>query len=154
MRRIFIFSAFALLLSSCEDPINWEREPGTDLPLVIEAMLTNRSEMNYVKLSMATIEPVGPSPVIDNALVFITDGTSLWTLNYQPGTTGTYLPSVPLVGAAFKPYRLIVNLNGKEYSGDAFMVPVTPLKSFLFYEAWTPGNYVIVPEEGGKSLLL
>jgi hypothetical protein len=147
IRMIILFLLFTL--QGCEKPVEWDQKERVTPRLVVEAMLTNQPDFNYVILSLPVTDPnLAPQPV-SGAAIMVTDGTTFVNLTEDPETPGRYLPPLGTIGVVNRGYRLTISLNGEIFQADAYMIPVTPLPPFIYSAVEPePGYFRIDPSEG------
>lgn len=134
MKNIFILSILALAFVACEEPYHLDEEL-QDERVVIEALLTNREDMQLVKVSRtSSFYSSGNSPRITNAVVTVTDDLgNVVNYTHNPGghedSTGIYLPPPGFAGAIGRTYKLVVSHGGVTYEAEDQLLPVTPVDS-------------------------
>ena len=145
----FILSLIALILiTGCDEPIELDTQQLPPL-LVVEGLLTDRPEKNYVKLTttVAFYDTIKP-PAVNNATVKISgsDGTTVNLLNYSGANTDStafYLPETPFSALPFVNYTLEITHDGKTYTAEDMMRPTMDLDSLTsevdeWYKSWEP----------------
>ena len=134
MKNIFILSILALAFVACEEPYHLHEEL-QDERVVIEALLTNREDMQLVKVSRtSSFYSSGSSPRITNAVVTVTDDLgNVTSYTHNPGghedSTGIYLPPAGFAGEIGRTYKLVVAHEGVTYEAEDQLLPVTPVDS-------------------------
>lgn len=123
MKYISIFISLclglSLLLTSCEEEIEWEVKNEQTL-LVVEGEISNENKNHVVYLARTSglYEEVDKIPV-NGANLNITDGTNSYDLVETPGNEGKYETIDVFSGVPGTTYTLIINLdepiNGKSY---------------------------------------
>ncbi len=150
MKKIFII-LLLFVLASCEEVVEWPIENYVTPRLVVEGMLTNRQGFNYVTLTLPVTDPnLEPQP-LSGATVAITDGENITVLTESLEKPGTYIPGPEVTGVVYKSYGLYISISQYAFTAYAYMIPVTPLKEFTYYQLEKhPGYYVISPDKSGQ----
>lgn len=134
MKRVFIIFIFLVIATSCEDVIEVDL-PSSEPRLVIDAYLniftqeTPARLEGGVRLSLSADYFDDEVPIIENAIVFITDlGTGIeYPLNYT-GEDGWYRPENSSDFLDFATdYELTVIHENETYIGTAQIQPVAPI---------------------------
>jgi len=133
--RLLIFPILSLIiLSSCEKTIQLDTDP-TSAKVVIEGLLTNRVNMQYIKVSRsANFYANGKTPRVTDALVQVEDDLgNLISYTHNPGgdpdSVGYYLPAPGFAGVIGRTYALSVVVDGATYSAEDKLLPVTSIDS-------------------------
>lgn len=148
MKKFVLLILIILTYNSCEEPVDWLLDDQITPRLVVEAMITNIPGMNYVKLSLPVRNPNRTPQSVSNATVVFMDGANYNLLTEDPDQPGLYIPDPGLQGVVNKIYWLYIAIGDDEFAGGAYMVPVSPLKKFTYYDdPGNPGYYRILPRE-------
>ncbi|MBS0012201.1 MAG: DUF4249 domain-containing protein [Bacteroidales bacterium] len=148
MKKYFKIIWILLLFSACEEPVDWQLDDAITPRLVVEAMLTNQPGLNYVKLSLPVRNPNRAPQSVSDAIVAFFDGDDYHVLSEDPNKPGLYLANPSLRGVINRVYWLYIRLGEYEFAAGAYMVPVSPLKEFIYFEdPGKPGYYRIYPRE-------
>lgn len=146
MRYLIIILFVLLHITSCEEQIDWELDDHIAPRLVVEGMLTNKSGLNYVRLSLPVQNPNRQPQMVSNATVLISDGTNQHILTESGNEPGLYLTDPGIQGVINKVYWLYITIGQYQFLAATYMIPVTPLKDFSYYEDHSlDGNYIINP---------
>lgn len=152
MNRL-IYIVIIFLSASCEDPINWPMDENITPRLVVEGLITNNPDLNYVRLSLPVSSPNQESTPIQGATVILL--TSGGNEQFLESITepGHYITGSEITGVVGEGYRLYINIGGYEFLSDpVWMVPVSQLKELRFYEVgFRPGFYAINPAESNEA---
>ena len=128
MKKTFVYLACLFVLASCEETIPLDLEQTPPL-LVIEGLVTNNPDFNYVQLSESSqFYDKGQTPRVSGAEVFVTDGQGR-QYAFSETDPGLYKPVEPLIGVVGQTYELTVTTEGKTYRGSETMLPVQPIDS-------------------------
>jgi hypothetical protein len=101
--------------------------------VVIEGMVTDRAEMQFVKVSRSSgFYSNGGTPKVTDATVVVEDnlGNSynfVHNPNGNADSVGIYLPEVPFSGVIGRTYKLTVMVDGKSYEGSDTMYRLVPI---------------------------
>jgi len=125
---------FLLMITSCDEPIRLDLDEYSE-NIVIEGLVTNRPEYQYVKVSRtADFYQSGPTPRITNAVVTVTDNLgTVYTFIHNPHGTedslGIYVPQTPFTGEIDRTYSLRVEVDGEVFEAEDKLAAVTPMDS-------------------------
>ena len=135
MNKILLYIVLIFITLSCEEAIDWDQQGEFTPRLVVDAMLTNKADYNYVKLSLP-VSTSGeiPSPVSGAEVSFTINGVDFVIMEEDVSSPGYYLPVEDVRGVVNKLYTLNISIAEYEFSARASMVPVVPLQDFSFYE--------------------
>ena len=98
-----------MLFSGCTEVVDWDTK--NDQQLVVEGVVTSENKKHYVNLSATLgIYSEKDTPTISNAVVTISDGTSVYTLEEHPEKKGFYETTEAFAGEPGKTYRLDIRL--------------------------------------------
>lgn len=142
---LLFLSVLMLALASCETVVDLDLEQGKPT-LAVEAIVTDVSKKNFVKLTMST--PYAgeiPEPVTD-AKVTITDdvGNSVAFLHTAEGL---YQPAHEFRGKVGRHYTLTIEALGNTYQAVSYLSPVPPITK-LSYRYIDGKNDFLGREEG------
>ena len=149
MKKLLYISIIMLTLVACEEEVRWDLKDHITPRLVVDGIVTNSSDLNYVRLSLPVKDPNSEPEPISNATVIIATSQGNINLIETAERPGEYRTETPLVGVTGVYYRLYVNLGGNEFLSDPVWInPVSPQKEFRSYElSGRPGFYAINPRE-------
>jgi hypothetical protein len=132
MKNIVLFFAVILFLSACEKTVYLDLDQSKP-KVVIEGMVTDRAEMQFVKVSRSSgFYSNGGTPKVTDATVVVEDdlGNSynfVHNPNGNEDSLGIYLPEVPFSGVIGRTYKLTVMVDGKSYEGSDTMYRLVPI---------------------------
>ena len=131
MRKFIFHIALILIISSCEEKIDFNAESQETIRLVVEGMITNEIKAHTVKLSLP-VKKLNESPQpVSGAFVAITDQQNTFLLQEDPENPGLYLTDPTVQGVFGKLYTLYIRIQEYEFAGNSFMVPVEPLQPLV-----------------------
>jgi len=151
MRKILlILTLFSLI--SCEEQIAWDMDESISPRIVVEGVLTNKSILNYVKLSLPQKDPNSAPVMLRNANVAIISSQGNHLLEETVDTPGFYKPESDITGVLGTAYRLYIEVGGYEFLSDiVWLTPVSQMEEFRYYEiASLPGHFIINPQDEGE----
>lgn len=133
MNKIFfIFSIFALSLTSCEEVVKVDLDTAP-AKLVIDASINwekgTAGNQQTIKLSTTTGYYSNVIPTVSGAIVFITNSSgTVFNFMEELPNTGQYICNnfVPVIG---ENYMLTVNYGGQTYTASEKMMPVPTIAS-------------------------
>tara|TARA_A100000171_G_C2118290_1_gene139179 strand:- start:745 stop:1581 length:837 start_codon:yes stop_codon:yes gene_type:complete len=136
MKNLYKYILFSLTVFfvSCEETIDIDTIT-SEPKVVIDGVLTNNSELNFIKLSYTRgFYSLDPNPSITDALVTVTDDADnevvyIHNPNNDPSKKGYYYPQTPYAGSIWTTYRLKVTVDGVDYTASETMLPVTEIDS-------------------------
>ena len=134
---IFRFSFLLFLViwcATCENPIDWELQPGENGKLVIEAIITNEDKVQEVKLSLSYDDFNQQPQPVSNAVVKMYDGQNAVQFFEDPDEPGTFLSEIAFGAALLTAYGLEVGYEGQQHVAITYMVPVLPMDSLTFQQ--------------------
>lgn len=120
-----------MLLSSCEEKIDWELDTNIPKVIVVEGLLTNERKAHEVRISEPMGDPNGTPQPVSGAFVAIYETGRAVKRAYrlQEVQPGRYLTDTTVRAVSGRLYQLFVFYQGQEYWGDSsYMVPVDKLK--------------------------
>jgi hypothetical protein len=117
---------------SCEKSTVWELEKGESSRLVVEAVLTNKFEIQKVVLSQSYSELTSEVPYITNAKVEVEAGGIFYEFIPHPEDPGLYISQDPFQVINNVAYNLNIVWKGEQYTSTTRLAPVTPLQSISF----------------------
>ena len=123
MKNIYILISFLIVLTGCRvvefDP---ELDNLNENILVVEALITDVSEMQYVKLHRTTAYMSEEEPEsVNNAVVDVSDGNQVYP--FMNSGNGIYNAPTGFNGEIGKTYRLKISLEGEVYEAESKMLP-------------------------------
>jgi hypothetical protein len=128
MKNILLAAIVALTFFSCEKTITLDLEQ-TEEVLVIEGLLTDSPDYQYVKLSKTVaFNATGRPTTVSGAEVTVEDATGQ-VYTYEEVEAGYYVPVDNFVGELGNTYTLKVKSEGKEYTATDEMYYVPPFDS-------------------------
>jgi hypothetical protein len=134
MKKIFLFAIVIGTLIACEEPYQIEQDT-SDVKIVIEGLLTNRADMQYIKVSRtADFYTAGDAPRVSDALISVTDDLgNVVEYVHNPGnsedSSGYYFPANPFAGEIGRTYQLSVTVDGVVYNASDKLSSITPIDS-------------------------
>ena len=143
MKKIHILISLLVIFSfGCEQKIDFPVPEGGAQRLVVDGIITNETKAHQVKLSYSSQYNSSVIPLVENAVVQITDGTNRYLLQ---GTGNGIYETDPLVkGEIGKTYTLEISLqNGEDYRGQSTMQAIGNIDSLrveLFIEEIEDGE--------------
>ncbi|HHL52476.1 MAG TPA: DUF4249 domain-containing protein [Flammeovirgaceae bacterium] len=147
--KAFIILCLTIVLTSCEEAINWPLQPQNEPLLVVEAVLTNEFKRHTVKLSRPYPQQGGTAEPVSGAVVRLYTGSSTETLTEEPPGSGLYLTdSLRIVSNRL--YTLVIDYGGQTYFATDVQEPVEPLPPFKYRPA-SDSTYVLAPEASGDK---
>jgi len=136
-RLINLCIVLLIMATSCLEPFEINSEE-VQSKIVIEALLTDQVQNQYVKISRTIdFNQGGKTPSIDNAIVKVTvDDGSVISYFHNPGqdvdSSGYYLSEIAFGGLIGSTYTLEVDFEGVLYSASAEMLPVMAIDSLSY----------------------
>jgi hypothetical protein len=154
MKRLLIksFIMGILVLMACEEPTEWEIDPGRNDLLVVEALITNEIKRHSIRLTKAVMSLNGSPTPATNATVAITDGRGVALFVENPPGSGLYW-SDSLGGVVGQDYVLYINWNQTEYTASATMETLEPLTPLQYHPSGTEGFYEITYNDQGTAAM-
>jgi hypothetical protein len=144
MRKIYTLIMMIVTLS-CDEVIQLDPEQ-TDQKIVIEALVTDDPDLNYVRItSNVDFYYQGKIPGISGASILVLDdiGNVYDFVEYDtsnPDSSGYYFPQPAFTGIINNTYTLDVTLNGITYSATEPMLPNFELDSLSVRKDPDPGQ--------------
>jgi len=129
LRYLLILSAGVMItgIYSCQEQIDWDLEMENELRLVVDGKITNEKRAHEVKLSLPVYEINGDPRPVSGAEVYIGDGDTIYHLEEDVQTPGTYLTGSDVQGVVNKTYSLLVRVDSFEFTAATRMVGATPI---------------------------
>jgi len=135
MTRLLINIKFILVLiafSACEEVTDWELSPGENQQLVVEAIITDIEETQFVNLSLSVDGLNDEIIPVSNAEVTLRAPQQTEQFLLESTTPGRYASQNPFRAEPDIQYILTINWEGKEYEATAMMGPVSPIDTVTF----------------------
>lgn len=132
LRYIILF--LIIVVTACEETVIID-PLSVPSKVVIDGLITNTGEYNYIKLSRSRDFYSTDAPeVISNAIVTVTDDLGVTVrYNHNPNNdsneNGTYLPEIPYAGVIGRTYTMSVIIEGTEFRATETLRPVTKIDS-------------------------
>lgn len=148
MKKLLLIIILVSLIA-CEEQVSWSLDEAISPRLVVEGILTNKSTLNYVKLSLPQKNPNTAPAIVSGAIVTILSSEGNHILEEAAGEPGRYFTETDLVGVLGSGYRLYIAVGGYEFLSDpVWLTPVSPIKEFRYYELTSlPGHFIINPAD-------
>ena len=145
MKNIISIILITLVFTSCEKVIDVDHKDNQSR-IIIEGNITNEDGPYFVKITRSiSLEEAGPNPVINDAIVTISDNAgNSETLTSQGN--GMYRTNT-LHGVEGRTYTLIVNTENQAYTGQSSMPQLVPFDSIKVEEIVVFGDteYNLIP---------
>ena len=119
---MLIISLF--LINSCEKKTDWKLKSSQENFLVVNGIITNEFKNQSIKLSLSYSDLNGEETPVDDAMVSVSDGNSVFRFVNNSDNNGTYVSENKFSGVINNTYTLSINYKSKEYSAQANMLPV------------------------------
>ncbi len=129
MKKIHILISLLVIFSfGCEQKIDFPVPEGGAQRLVVDGIITNETKAHQVKLSYSSQYNSSVIPLVENAVVQITDGTNRYLL--QEIGNGIYETDPLVQGEIGKTYTLEISLqNGEDYRAQSTMQAIGNIDS-------------------------
>jgi len=129
MKKIHILISLLVIFSfGCEQKIDFPVPEGVAQRLVVDGIITNETKAHQVKLSYSSQYNNSVIPLVENAVVQITDGTNRYLL--QEIGNGIYETDPLVQGEIGKTYTLEISLqNGEDYRAQSTMQAIGNIDS-------------------------
>ncbi len=145
-KNYYVFCFFAVLISSCTDPIDIKLKEG-EIEIAVDGSIVDQSKNNSpvisdtIRLTYTNGFSNGPSPAVSNALVVLKDNIgSVDTLTYT--TNGKYITHTEKIqGVVGRIYELNINVDGENYKAVDYLKRTTNIDSLV-------SDYRKLPEFG------
>lgn len=116
---------------ACEQKIDFPVPEGGAQRLVVDGIITNETKAHQVKLTYSNQFNSSIIPVVDNAVIYIADGTNRYLL--QGIGNGIYETDPLVKGEIGKTYSLEISLqNGDNYRAQSTMNAIGSIDSLRF----------------------
>lgn len=132
----YIFGFILISFFACEKTVILDTDP-TEARLVIEGLITNNTDLNYIKLTRSRdFYSGGLADGIQDADVVVNDdmgGEVRYLHNPEnlPELDGVYLPETPYAGVIGNTYTMSVTVDGESYTAQETLLPVTKIDSLV-----------------------
>ena len=138
-----IIALLVVFSCACKQEVDFPLPKGGGQRLVVDGIITNEAKAHQVKLTYSSKFNSSLIPIVENASVFITEGTSRYLL--QEKGNGIYETDSMVKGEIGKTYTLDITLkDGASYRAESTMLAVGNIDSLrvvLAVEAGTPEEY-------------
>ncbi|MBE9509720.1 MAG: DUF4249 family protein, partial [Bacteroidetes bacterium] len=126
--RYGIYLILFFLILSCEEEKEWYLHTKNLPVIVVDGILTNEKKAHEIRLTRPVTEMNQTPKPVSSALVAVFDGSKVYILHEDPVNPGLY-KTIPEFRALYgKQYMLYIKFQDQEYTANASMKPVTPLK--------------------------
>lgn len=151
MRLHNLYLILVLLLCSCEEPIDKSLNTVDSDLLVVEAVLTNE-KINHKIILSHPYQSINGSPApATGATIYIIEGNSVvYNAVEYPLGSGVYYTE-ELIAVFGKPYTLLIQYQGKNFTAQSGSVPVEPLPPFQYERAAEDYYRLIITDSGSDS---
>lgn len=131
MKSIYFYIILMLLISlpGCEKEYQWELQKDGFEFLVVDALITNELKQQVIKLTITNQDLNLQSVPVTGADISVSDEDNTYYFNEEE--PGIYI-SLPFQAAINNRYRLHIIHNGKEYTANSDVEPVTPLEDLNY----------------------
>ncbi len=135
-----IILSLSFLAIACQKVID-VNIPASDTKVVVEALITNESKPYQVKLSRSqSFTSDQPFPIIDNALVIISDDAGNTDTLHSTGN-GLYTSSTAKAGVVGRTYNLLAVIDGKNYTAYDKLPGIRPITNMNYKYFKTDGTH-------------
>lgn len=142
--------ALAMVVFSCEERIDMPLQTINSDLLVVEAVLTNENQNHKITLSHPHQSINGVPTPASGATIYIVEGNSVvYNAVEFPSGSGVYYTE-ELVAVFGKPYTLLIQYQGKNFTAQSSSVPVEPLPPFQ-YESAADDYYRLIINNSGSD---
>ncbi len=132
MRILLVIISAVIFFTSCEEKADFELNPGSNKYIIIEGIITNENIPKEVKLSYS-VDSLNKNPqAVSGAQIFLSNGDTTYTLLEEPENSGIYKTDTSFIGVINRIYQLEIKSEGKEYSSEARMLPVSLFEKALY----------------------
>jgi len=122
----FIVYILFMIITSCEEKINWDLQIENVNTVVVDAIITNEVKHQHIHLTKPfTGSNDTAMPVTGAQVYIITDNLTTIFLE-SPNNPGHYLSDYPGAGSIDITYQLNIQFEDKTYTAEAYMIPVLP----------------------------
>jgi hypothetical protein len=134
----YIILMMVTLAFACEETVILDTLSSPS-KVVIEGLITNTNEYNYIKLTKSRdFYSSGAPEFISDAVVKVTDNLGnefnyVHNPNADPALKGVYLPELPYLGVVGRTYTMTVFTEGVEYEATETLQPVTAIDSLTVF---------------------
>lgn len=150
MTHRYLYPVIALLAFSCEEPIDKPLQTVDSDLLVVDAVITNEKINHKITLSHPYQSVNGIANPASGATVYLIEGNSVVYNTFEfPASSGVYYTE-ELVAVFGKPYTLLVQYQGENFTAQSGSVPVEPLPTFE-YERVTDDYYRLIINDSGSD---
>lgn len=123
---IFIL-IFPLLITGCEEEIEWNIKKDNTDKMVVDGILTNENKIQTISITHTIQELNAPKRPYSGLMVSVTDNIRDYPFKEDTNNPGSYL-SEPFRAVAGRVYELTIQTDSVTYNAKARAVAVTPLK--------------------------
>jgi len=168
--RIISIFILSLIAAGCTETIDNIQLDTTRPRLVVEGYISTDTTRQMVKLSkLGDALKMEPIQVISNALITISDGTTIFGLTEDQTKKGTYFTAPDVFGVAGRTYNLLiknVDINNdqvmEEYTAQSLLKRLNPIDSIHIvynnlnprFKNWSVNLYSMDPGNGRNFYLL
>lgn len=130
----YILGFILVSFFACEQTVILDTNP-TEAKVVIEGLITNTVDLNYIKLTKSRdFYAGGQAEGINDATVVVNDNAGgevryLHNPENVPELDGVYLPETPYAGVVGNTYTMSVTVDGENYMAQETLLPVTKIDS-------------------------
>lgn len=129
---LLVWGVSLLFFVSCEQQTDWDLQKGAPL-LVVEGIITDELQPYTITLSESVSSVNEEFVPISGAEVTISAGNQDFTLIENSTIPGTYSTTTSQRAVINRKYTLHIRINGKEYTAQAKMIPITESDNMSYY---------------------
>ncbi|MEZ5082729.1 MAG: DUF4249 family protein [Bacteroidales bacterium] len=143
-------AASLLLVTSCEEKIDWQLETEYVNTIVVNGIITNEVKYQQIRLTKPfASQNDQPVAVSGASIKIIVDNVQVQFFE-SPENKGYYISEIPVAATVDKTYQLFIQSEGKDYDAKTYMIPVIPTAPpYWVYNAtkelytigWPAGQY-------------
>lgn len=132
VKTLFLLIGLVVSLTQCEEATLWDLEPSMNGQLVVEAILTDESQIQQIKLSQSVDGLNLESSKVTDARVSVRVNEVVYPFSPDPNESGLYKSEFPFALLPDLDYKLDIQWAGKNYEASSRLAPVAPIQKFKF----------------------
>ncbi len=145
LRSTIIFTVLLISLASCEEPVDWEFQPGENGTLVVDAILTDELGIQELRLTRSYDDLNGEASPISATRVTVSNGQQSYLFTATADDATLYQSNEPFRATIGEALTLEVEWEGQNFLATNAAVPIAPLGQLDFQEVLNGDSLALIP---------
>lgn len=133
MKKLCKYLLLILVLTSCEEKINWDIKTANNPFIVVDGIITSELKPQTISLSRPVSMINELAQPVSGATVLVSLNQLVYTFHEDMTHRGKYISDIAFQGIRNKSYTLLITAGAKAYSANAVMTSPEKL-TFVEYQ--------------------